>query len=146
MRVWALSRVRDMCLGCFGDFHVKADGQIFWRIAGRIVAGLVSQGSADHVFSGLNRMQGADEHIDLEIASVDIEFFVGSERKAHVLSVRVSRLADNDVGCRFHLESSRDEVFRLGPIGVDVVTIQDAEHQRSGGWFALNRGHHGRGR
>jgi len=111
----------------FGDLYIEADGQLFGRIAGGVITGLVFQRSADNIFAGLHGAQGAHQHIDFEISGINIELFVGSKREAHVLAVGVGGFADDDVGSGFYFEDGWDEILRLRLIGVDVVSAGDAE-------------------
>ncbi len=46
----ALGRILVARCGFFHDFHFEADRQVFRRIAGGIVAGLIAENSAHHVF------------------------------------------------------------------------------------------------
>src|SRR5208282_3959028 len=111
------------------------------RIAGRVIAGLVFQSSADDIFAGLYGVQRTHEHIDFEISGVDIELFVGSEGKTHILAFGVSGFADDDVGRGFDLEHGRDEEFGLGLIGVDVVSVGHPEQERDRSRFTLDSGY-----
>jgi len=67
------------------------------------------------------------DHIYLEIAGVHVEFFVGSEGKAHVLALGVDGLADDNVGGGVDLEGSRDEELFVRMVGVDVIAAGNAE-------------------
>jgi hypothetical protein len=86
-------------------------------------------------------MQGTHQHIHFEISGVDIELFVGSESETHIPALGVGGSADDDVGGGFHLEHGRDQEFRLGLVGIDVIAARNAEQERDGNRLALHDGH-----
>ena len=68
-----------------------------------------------------------DLHIHFEFPGIDVELFVGIERKTHILTIGVGGFADDDVGGGLHLERGRDQELRLRIIGIDVISAGDAE-------------------
>jgi len=143
MRVWTLRGVCNVGLGSFGDLHIKTNRQILGRIAGGIVTGLIFERAAHDVFPRLDRVERADEHVDLEVSGINIELLVGREGEAHILSIRISGFSDYDVGSGFYFQRSWNQVFRFRMIGINVVSVGDIERQSDSGRFALNGGHDG---
>jgi hypothetical protein len=141
MRIRALRRVRVVHWWSLGNLHIKAHRQRFRRITGFIVAGLVFEGTADHILAGLRRVQRAYQHINIEISGVNVKFFVGIEGKAHVLAFGISDFADHHVGIGFYLEHGRNQELRFRHVGIDVVSAGNAKRERRRAWLALHHGH-----
>jgi len=140
MGVRALRRVLLWGRLRLGNFHIETDGQILWRIAGFVVAGLITQGSAHNILARLHRVKWPDEDINPEVTGVNVQLLVGSEGKTHILPVRVGGFADDDVGRRLHLERGGNKVVGLGMIGIDVIAASHVESNGHGRGLALGSG------
>ena len=134
------------CRRSLGDLDIKTNRQLLWRIARLVVAGLIFQSSAYDIFSRLHRQQRTHQDIHLEISRINIELLIGSERKAHILPLRIGGFPDHDIGSGFNLKHRRNQILRLRLVRINVVAVSHPKFKRNRSWFPLHGSHgHNRG-
>src|SRR5215469_10637614 len=88
----------------FHNPDLEAYRQRFRREALGIVAGLIPQAAAHHVFPRNHRAKRMNGHLHREVSAVDAQLFLRGKGKAQVLSRGVHGLAEDYVGRRIHLQ------------------------------------------
>src|SRR5581483_1758088 len=111
----------------FRDLHFKIDRKVFRRIAGSVVAGLVSELAAKCILAGDHVSQGTDRHRQREPAPIDAQLLVRGEWKAGLFSGRISDFSHHDVGWWIQLQSGWDEEFGFRSVGINVKSRADTE-------------------
>ena len=140
MDVRALRRVGVMRCRFFYHFHIKTYWQSFWRIAGSIVAGLITKHAMHDVFSRRNGVEGMDGYRHGEVSGVDAKFFVRLKRKDQIFAGRVFNFSQDDVCGQIHLQLGGDKELRPGGVGVNVIPRWNAKIQIDHGRLSAGRG------
>ena len=81
MDVGALRWITVALAGFLHYFHVKIDGQRFWRKALSVVASLIAQCAAHGIFAGHHRPQWMHRHFDGEVSAINIQLLAGENGK-----------------------------------------------------------------
>lgn len=130
----------------FGHLHLELHGKILRRIAGGLVAGLIAQVSADHVFDGNDVMEWTHQDADRKCATVYAQLLIRRERKAEFFALGISNLADHDVSRRIQFQDSRDQELGFWSVGIDVESGHNTKSQfHLAGLTSVNAGERGGG-
>ena len=130
MDVRALRWVPALWFACrLRDFYQEIDWDLFRRVAGRVIAGLIFQNAMHRILSRHDTCQRPDGKVDHKLTAINAHLVIGSKGETFFYTGPIVDDSDHNIGRRGQSQGCGDQVLRARLVGVDVKSLTDAEEQ-----------------